>query len=1019
MPKQAYVINKFHGGVSSNPDPRDINESESPDICASTDNIGKLTTIGDFDKGSDDNNSTSTITGHKSGLYVMPSDRKVSSEAESDEDLIFHYDYGTEIDVKDSGGWTTGEITVASNTQPTYFSADGVLRVGDANLNSSSTMRWYGHISRTVFSSLGCSETIADWIEASTSLTKPGGGNCLISTPSRASDSTGPNSNKSEYKGAIGSSLIATNQLNLRVGIADAVSVKTDGTGITASNLTLSPSDASNNKHDYREYSGGSSGVYDNAKDIYPLLFNNNILIGGEHSENTVNGATNEAYADGITNLNFTINEKKSIAIGIYFWEDSSANAGGFEFIDFVTIRLGTGSSDYREWQIPSSKMDSGWNVIVCEQGRHTSESGTPPLYGESHDYFSIKATQADTSTNASTDIPCFYISGPAIINNVGSVGYTEGTYYFNYTWLYDDEKQESLVKKMNDTDDSDGHAKELNKITIVGAPLLFNFDIYINPKVSSYGLNKRIVGSRIYYKKKDDDSHYLVGECNFVDKGFKFFPESETYDYDFADVDDTTSNLANAVLIKGITPESANVVDTYKSLNGFYQKVDTLYALFKSGTIQGRRAYVGNVRQNGVSYPDRMLKSMVNKFDTFPDKESIVDVAVRDGENIVKLESFADRILQFKERTLYVINVAQNAEFLENVFSHKGIEKEYHSTKTDKGVAFFNSNGIYLYNGNSVLNLLEKNGISLINENTWKAFVEDGGIQFASIVSVPKKHQLIISNKYSSLYIYSFITKSWIHRPRGLGDVIAPDIRETTREVIDGNNDVFFIGGNTSTIFKYDAEPTDQTSFLYKTKDIDFGNPSVRKKIYKVYITYKTGNSNYVPNITCAYDINGAGTYNKAFKTDENYYAYPTGDSLTPSENWKTISLKPNVSSEANNIYSFSLKLEVGTIINQTAQATSPNSATILLHSGASGTDDFYNNLLLTVYSGNGAGQTVRITDYDAITADELYTKYATVNPAFTSPVPNGSSKFVLGVVPKEFEVNDITIIYRVKSIK
>ena len=46
----------------------------------------------------------------------------------------------------------------------------------------------------------------------------------------------------------------------------------------------------------------------------------------------------------------------------------------------------------------------------------------------------------------------------------------------------------------------------------------------------------------------------------------------------------------------------------------------------------------------------------MVNKFDVFPDTIGSVDVAINDGESIIKLEGFADRILQYKEKTLYLV---------------------------------------------------------------------------------------------------------------------------------------------------------------------------------------------------------------------------------------------------------------------------------------------------------------------------------------------------------------------------
>ena len=87
---------------------------------------------------------------------------------------------------------------------------------------------------------------------------------------------------------------------------------------------------------------------------------------------------------------------------------------------------------------------------------------------------------------------------------------------------------------------------------------------------------------------------------------------------------------------------------------------------------MQGRRAYIGNIKQNGKTHPDRILKSQVNRFDTFPEGLGSVDVVIRDGENIVKLETFADRILQFKENSLYIINVSENVDFLEDTYRIK-----------------------------------------------------------------------------------------------------------------------------------------------------------------------------------------------------------------------------------------------------------------------------------------------------------------------------------------------------------
>ena len=166
----------------------------------------------------------------------------------------------------------------------------------------------------------------------------------------------------------------------------------------------------------------------------------------------------------------------------------------------------------------------------------------------------------------------------------------------------------------------------------------------------------------------------------------------------------DTSDNsapiLSKTALIKGISPDSANIIDTFKTINGFSTEIKTLNAKYKTAVIHGRRAYIGNIEQNGKTFPDRIIKSQVNKFDTFPEGIGSVDVVINDGENIVKLEAYADRILQFKENSLYIINVSENVEFLEDTFRNKGCAFDYHVTKTDVGIAWFNIHGCYLYNG-------------------------------------------------------------------------------------------------------------------------------------------------------------------------------------------------------------------------------------------------------------------------------------------------------------------------------
>ena len=359
-----------------------------------------------------------------------------------------------------------------------------------------------------------------------------------------------------------------------------------------------------------------------------------------------------------------------------------------------------------------------------------------------------------------------------------------------------------------------------------------------------------------------------------------------------------TAPILSKTAIVKGITPESANTVDTFKVLNGFSSEVKSLDAKYKTAVVQGRRVYVGNIEQDGKEHPDRILKSRVNRFDTFPSKMGIVDVAIRDGENIVMLETYADRILEFKENSLYIINVSETIDFLEDVYRNKGCAFPYHVTKTDSGISWFNQHGVYLYDGKQVHDLLEKNGVNVISESTWSIFIKDGtddtNMSSAMIGYIPKTRQLIIKNENNDIYMFDFVLKAWT---TGIGRIT--ESTAMTNFALDTDQDLFYIDNTTTVIKTWQTTPTlygigPSLNFEYKTADMDFAEPGVRKKIYKVYITYTGGLNN---DLDVTYGVDGA-TPSLQFDGDLDD---TSGDQVQAE-------LKPSAS--INNIKSLQLKI-------------------------------------------------------------------------------------------------------------
>jgi hypothetical protein len=343
------------------------------------------------------------------------------------------------------------------------------------------------------------------------------------------------------------------------------------------------------------------------------------------------------------------------------------------------------------------------------------------------------------------------------------------------------------------------------------------------------------------------------------------------------------------------------SLVTTYEVKSGLDAIEKSVISQYRSAVVVGRRVYAGglmvqNEDETKDIMADAMIKTPVNKFDTFP-LSRIIEASVRDGDEIIKLEEYADRILQFKKNKMHIINVSQEIEFLEDTFTHKGISHPAAAVKTDFGVAWVNRIGCYLYDGQKVNNLLEKGGRQIIKESEWATFTQNEPM----IGYLPKKRQLIVvdditTNGDGSTFLYDMVTQSWVKGTIGT----FPD-QNKTNFVTDWNGDLVYVH-STGTVLKWDDASYPSGSFEMITKDIDLGQPGQRKKLHKVYVTYKGATAT---NVDVYFDVDGGTSLDKTFTNGTNF----TGNELDASSSWAIAELKPTTSSQANNIKSFRLK--------------------------------------------------------------------------------------------------------------
>ena len=324
---------------------------------------------------------------------------------------------------------------------------------------------------------------------------------------------------------------------------------------------------------------------------------------------------------------------------------------------------------------------------------------------------------------------------------------------------------------------------------------------------------------------------------------------------------------------------------------------------MWKHAIVVSRTVYVGNVRrtdQKGVTTveSDSMYKSGINQFDTYADFRK-VEAAVDDGESITALATYGRKILQFKQDTLYILNVSGGVERLDSTHRHKGVLHSASVCSTDYGCAWANELGCFMYDGKQVTNLLEKGGRRIINEATWASFSVVPLIGF-----IRAKRQIIVAddittNGDGSIYLYDMVTGSWTRGSAGTFD----DKAKTNMTHDSNGNLIHYTGDDVDKMYQWDDTADTSDNMVIQTRDFDFGQPGIRKKIYRVHITYDTGNA--VSNVQVKFAADGSTTFDKVFKDGTNF----ASNELATANGWQRAELKPNTSSEANNIYSFALK--------------------------------------------------------------------------------------------------------------
>ena len=406
------------------------------------------------------------------------------------------------------------------------------------------------------------------------------------------------------------------------------------------------------------------------------------------------------------------------------------------------------------------------------------------------------------------------------------------GTYELASTFIYD-ENQESLPKKYTNTH-TISEANEFKALSVsIGAKGAFD---------------PRISGGRVYIRKVSDDSEFIMLVDIDLTKGARTkLSDDHTAWYDAGN---SEYKCPNATVADNFRITELGFI-TYEVINGFSSSIFS-NALGDSGehwkdaVVANNRVFVCNVTMKDEStgdtkadatlksYPDRIMYSMPNRYDTFP-SDNFIEAAKGDADVYVAIEAYADRLLAYKNKSLDIINIAGDDRnwFLEDSKQYQGVLHPEAVKRTQYGIIWANKQGLYLYNGSSITNLRENK----ISDSDWNGHV--GGTT-GIIYDEQESMAFVIKSLDNNGDAYMCDLKKGNFA--FIGDFVNDSDDGLTNSVDTETNNTLIAHDTGSAIDLFQINRTVVPSpALFTTKALSFGDVHQVKKVYAVHITYKS----------------------------------------------------------------------------------------------------------------------------------------------------------------------------------
>ena len=394
-------------------------------------------------------------------------------------------------------------------------------------------------------------------------------------------------------------------------------------------------------------------------------------------------------------------------------------------------------------------------------------------------------------------------------------------------------------------------------------------------------GFSEDQTGARIWIRKSTEPGDWrLLGEIDFY-RGSR----GTIYDVEYDEYNsiDSSGGVIGDVEDSTIYCEFSIAdlpIDTYQAING-YMPNDPIEIRYKAIAWYGGYAYYGNVMlDDGTILNDAIYRSalyrpnIVLKYERF-------EIMPSDGDEITALKVWGDHLLVFKRHKVAIVNIGAAEPYIEAIKHFVGVDHYSRVVETDYGIAWVSDNGLYLFDGNTIIDLFEdtKQPGQYKIDLSWASSLLSNPMLGYSPIS---KELVVFADSDASddqdILVFSFRTYTWSH---GVGRLDMGDILSNPSVTKDGYLVVYC---TSDAIYKWNEDKTTNETYInIKTKSFYLEPQDFDKVFNLVRIMNKSTTS--------------VGSSHKILVRfiDENGNQTFTSNELSTSSDWTLTELHPS----------------------------------------------------------------------------------------------------------------------------